>query len=227
MEDRCGDQIEFTNAFNNQRRTLAGFAHCLSEEELHIVRDGFYLGLASDLRLADGVNAHIITDSTVAASSGKSDSFQRTVESARASGSWNDMVYAVKEKAESVGSDLEAIWACLEKGRLEWLAAASAAHPIKMTLLEALAEDKGATDGDVSDAKMVWIYALALSIPALQEAADVWRMTVGMKDKARPLVGYDPTLWDPRKPEWAPLDLGAQAAAERGGSCIEEAWAAK
>ena len=40
---------EFIDAFNKQRTVLAGFAHCTTIEELHIVRDGFILGLAKDL----------------------------------------------------------------------------------------------------------------------------------------------------------------------------------
>mmetsp|Transcript_17187 Transcript_17187/g.35914 ORF Transcript_17187/g.35914 Transcript_17187/m.35914 type:complete len:325 (+) Transcript_17187:48-1022(+) len=39
----------FVRAFDKQRSTLAGFARCSNLEELHVVRDGFYLGMAKDL----------------------------------------------------------------------------------------------------------------------------------------------------------------------------------
>ena len=65
-------EIEFTNAFNAQRGTLAGFAKCANESELHVVRDGFYLGLGSDLCSAeyDPVKRAIVEDFRVAAAAG-------------------------------------------------------------------------------------------------------------------------------------------------------------
>eukprot|EP00553_Chaetoceros_curvisetus_P004283 CAMPEP_0204630758 /NCGR_PEP_ID=MMETSP0717-20131115/21173_1 /ASSEMBLY_ACC=CAM_ASM_000666 /TAXON_ID=230516 /ORGANISM="Chaetoceros curvisetus" /LENGTH=71 /DNA_ID=CAMNT_0051648125 /DNA_START=75 /DNA_END=287 /DNA_ORIENTATION=+ len=59
----------------------------------------------------------------------------------------------------------------------------------------------GATEGDVSDAKMLWMYALSLSIPSLEKEVDVWGKVAKMPDKTRPLVGYVPELWDCRKDE--------------------------
>lgn len=221
------DEVFFTNAFNAQRMTLAGFARCSSEEELHIIRDGFYLGLASDLQLDeyDPVREAVVTNESVAEAVKSSQSFQVTVEAARKSPRWDDLVKGVKAMATSVGSNLEDIWATLEKGRLEWLAAASAGHEIKTMLKSALDNQcGGATDGDISDAKMIWMYSLALSISSLSKEAEAWRTTVRMKDRNRPLAGYNAELWDPRKPEWEPLDRGVQAAAERGGSSIDDAW---
>mmetsp|Transcript_9143 Transcript_9143/g.13831 ORF Transcript_9143/g.13831 Transcript_9143/m.13831 type:complete len:232 (+) Transcript_9143:89-784(+) len=221
------DEIFFTNAFNAQRMTLAGFATCSSREELHIVRDGFYLSLASDLNLDeyDPVREAIVTNESVAEAVKSTTSFQTTVEVARKSPHWDDLMKAVKAMAASVGSNLEEIWETLEKGRLEWLAAASAAHGIKTMLKSALDNQcGGAMDGDISDAKMIWIYSLARSIPSLLKEAEAWRMAVGMNDGTRPFVGYNQNLWDPRKLEWAPLDRGMQEAAERGGSSITEAW---
>jgi len=230
------------------------------------VRDAFYLGLASDLCPLeyDPVRYAIVTDDSVATSAMKTGgggsgdyggpaaqktALRRTVEAARKSPSWKDMVDAVKDRARAVGSDLDEIWMGLENGRLEWLAAASGAHKIKMTLRSALERktekekegkgkdsavgggddedvDDAPTEGDVSDAKMVWIYALCVSIPSLKEAAETWRRVVQMKDGTRPLVDYRAELWDCRRDEWRPLDLGAQAASERGGSTLEEAWKA-
>mmetsp|Transcript_25362 Transcript_25362/g.37931 ORF Transcript_25362/g.37931 Transcript_25362/m.37931 type:complete len:237 (-) Transcript_25362:277-987(-) len=223
------DEIAFTNAFNAQRMVLAGFAKCSSKEELHIVRDGFYLGIASHLHLAEyePVRESIITDNSVAEAVRTENAFRKTVEAARKSSKhWDDLVSAVKYKATLVGSDLDDIWMTLENGRLEWLAAASAAHKIKVTLQGALNNQcgGGAMEGDVSDAKMIWMYALSLSIPSLKKECKAWKEIVQMSDESRPLVGYKSELWDCRKPEWQILDRAVQAAAERGGSSIDQAW---
>ena len=64
----------FTNAFNRQRPTLAGFASCNSIEELHYVRDAFYIGLAHDLcpqQYAD-VATSIVINPMVATAAGTS-----------------------------------------------------------------------------------------------------------------------------------------------------------
>ncbi len=226
--DLTPDEIAFTNAFNAQRMVLAGFAKCSSKEELHIVRDGFYLGLASDLRLPEYelVRETIVTDNSVAEAVRTENAFRRTVEAARKSSEhWDGLVTAVKDKAALVGSDLDSIWMTLEKGRLEWLTAASAAHKIKTTLQGALDNQcGGAMEGDVSDAKMIWIYSLSLSIPSIEEEHKAWKEIVQMPDKSRPLVGYKGELWDCRKPEWQVLERAVQAAAERGGSSIDQAW---
>ena len=92
---------------------------------------------------------------------------------------------------------------------------------IKATLKPAV---DGATPGDVSDAKMVWIYALSRSIPGLAAASDAWAAAVGMADASKPLAGYAAEALDPRRPEWRPLDIGAQEAAERGGTTLDAAW---
>mmetsp|Transcript_11009 Transcript_11009/g.17032 ORF Transcript_11009/g.17032 Transcript_11009/m.17032 type:complete len:252 (+) Transcript_11009:67-822(+) len=220
------DEIQFTNAFNNQRGALAAFATCSNEEELHIVRDGFLLGLACDLCPveSDAVKMAIVMDNKVAESTGTTRGFETMVKSARTSLGWSAMTEAVKGKAKKVNSDLDDIWMTLEKGRLEWLGACTGAHNLKVTLKEALEKDTNATDGDISDAKMVWIYALCISIPSLQSVAQTWQNVVQMKDKTQPLLDYNATLWDCRQAEWKPLDLGAQAAAERGGSTLNEAW---
>ncbi len=220
-------EILFTNAFNAQRMTLAGFAHCTSKQELHIVRDGFYIGLASDLQLEEyeSIQKFIITNNSVADAAGSDKSFQMTVEAARKCPKWDEFVKAVISIASSVGSDIEGIWMTLENGRLEWLQAVSASHGIKTTLKRALDNQcGGAMDGDISDAKMIWMYALSLSIPSLIQEREAWKKIVEIVDESRPLVGYKVELWDARKNEWAALDRGVQAAAERGGSSIDEAW---
>jgi len=152
----------------------------------------------------------------------------RTVASARKSPAWDNLTRAVKAKAFEVGSDLDAMWRTLEDGRVQWLTAASAAHPLKVTLRTGLDHQCGGapTEGDLSDARMLWMYALSLNLPRLEAAREAWQKVTKMEDGTRPLVGYRAELWDPRKPEWAPLDLGVQAAAEAGGSNIEEAWKA-
>merc|ERR1740124_818604 len=149
------------------------------------------------------------------------------IQSARASPKWNDAVQVVKKKAKGVGSDLESIWKSLEQGRLEWIQAVNNAHPIKDFLKNALtkgaaAEKKASSnqqtilDGDISDAKMIWIYGLSLNITALQQATNSWAKIVRMSNPTEPLVGYQPELWDPRLDEWRVLDLGIQAVAEQG-----------
>lgn len=221
------DEIFFANACNAQRPTLAGFARCSTREELHIVRDGFYLGLASDLNLDEyeSVREAVVTNESVAEAAKSTKSFQTTVEAARKSPHWDDLTKAVKAMAASVGANVEVLWETLEKGRLEWLAAASAVHGIKTMLKSALDNQcGGAMDGDISDAMMIWMYSIARSIPSLSKEAEAWRIVVGMNDGTRPLVGYNAELWDPRKKEWAPLELGVQEAADRGGSSIPEAW---
>ena len=45
-----------------------------------------------------------------------------------------------------------------------------------------------------------------------------------MEDVLNPLKGYDADLWDCRKDEWRPLDVGVQKAAEGGGLSINDAW---
>jgi hypothetical protein len=41
--------------------------------------------------------------------------------------------------------------------------------------MDALKNDEKRTDKDVVDAKMIYMYALSLSIPALQEISEAWR----------------------------------------------------
>ena len=143
---------------------------------------------------------------------------------ARASPNWLDLLTALHDKSAHVGSDLNNIWQTLETGRLEWLGAVAAAHPLKVILKEALSKDKNRTEKDVVDMKMVYIYALSLSIESLANDAEAWRQAVRMENKTNPLQNYNGDLWDPRKDEWRPLDLGVQEAAERGGSSFEAAW---
>jgi hypothetical protein len=252
------DQIEFTNAFNNQRELLAGFASCANQSELHIVRDGWYLGLAHDLLPVqyEPVQRDIIVNPNMHLhlQDGNGNGFARTIDAARQSAGWETLVAAVKDKADTVGSNIEGIWTTLETGRLEWLQAASGAHGIKMWLKQgfvvAAAKDDSLNHenggsaalrnssptrspnpnpGDVSDAKMLWMYSLCVNLPSLTNDVHTWAKMVQLSDEqyTQPLVGYRPELWDPRKEEWRPLDLGAQAAAERGGSTLEDAWNAE
>jgi hypothetical protein len=227
MASLSPEEIEFTNAFNANRLVIGGFATCANKEELDVVRDGWYFGLAADLcpDEYEPVRLHVLADESLWAADQIENSFQLNVESSRKSKHWEQMVQALKEKAMTVGTDLESMWMGFETGRLEWLVAASGAHGIKVTLKDALEKDKDHTVGDTSDAKMVWIYSLAINIPELADAAADWQKLVEMPEKITPLVGYNAELWDPRKEEWAPLDLGVQAAAERGGSSIDHAWA--
>ena len=159
-------EIEFTNAFNSNRATLAGFANCASREELHVVRDGFFLGLASELCPIEAVpvKQKIVQDMVAAQSGG----FKKTIESARLAHGWDAMLEALFSKALFVGTDLQSMWLGLEEGRIEWLTAVSAAHNIKVVLKTAVEKDGGSV-GDTSDAMMVWIYAICINVPRLKK----------------------------------------------------------
>lgn len=146
------------------------------------------------------------------------------VTAARASSGWKDLVDALHATADAVGSDLDDIWMTLEAGRLEWLGALNSAHPLKVILKDALKNDSERTKKDEVDAKMVWMYALSLSVSKLSHVSETWRKVVKMDDKMNPLKNYNVDLWDCRKDEWKLLDLGVQEAAERGGSSVNDAW---
>ena len=220
----------FTEAFNRNRATLALFAKCSTKDELHIVRDAFFLGMASQLCPKEyaSIRENLITDASafdaIASSINTDKGLETTVTSARASPHWLDLVTAVHAVSNSVGSDLDGIWNTLEKGRLEWLGALASAHPLKVVLKEALSKDKNKNGRDELDMKMVYIYALSLSIESLDNVSEAWRKVVRMENKAIPLQNYNGDLWDPRKEEWRPLDLGVQEAAERGGYSFQAAW---
>ena len=221
-------RVIFTEAFNKNRPVLAGFAKCESLEDLHIVRDGWYLGLAQALKLVEyaPVKKNIVEDMRVAMAAGTSGGFQQTIESARAAVGWHAMVAAVFAKAKQVDSDLVGMWEGLETGRLEWIAATKATHMLKMNLRLALEKDN-AMEGDVHDAKMVWMYAMAAVLPGqqTQELAKLWAKACQIESFYEPLVGYKPDLWDQRRKEWAALDLVVQEAALRAGTSLDEAWA--
>ena len=121
---------------------------------------------------------------------------------------------------------MKAIWEGLETGRLDWLNAAARAHALKVKLRDALKRDKNSGEGDVQAAKMVWMYALALNVPGLMQATQKWAEVAKIETMESPLVGYQSSLWDCRSPAWRPVDVGVQAAAERGGTSLDEAWGA-
>jgi hypothetical protein len=146
------------------------------------------------------------------------------VTAARASEFWQVLIDALHTVANAVGSDLDSIFDTLETGRLEWLGACNSSHSLKVILKDALQKDDKRTEKDEVDAKMVWMYALSLSIPILSEASEAWSKVVNMEDRMNPLKNYNVDLWDCRKDEWRPLDIGVQEAAERGGSTVDAAW---
>eukprot|EP00585_Thalassiosira_rotula_P025070 CAMPEP_0196237308 /NCGR_PEP_ID=MMETSP0913-20130531/6392_1 /TAXON_ID=49265 /ORGANISM="Thalassiosira rotula, Strain GSO102" /LENGTH=150 /DNA_ID=CAMNT_0041518845 /DNA_START=113 /DNA_END=565 /DNA_ORIENTATION=+ len=149
------------------------------------------------------------------------------VTAARASDGWENVLGALHAVATEVNSDLDGIWMTLEKGRLEWLGALNSAHPLKVILKDALKNDERTTERDLMEAKMIYIYTLSLSLPAIDETHKAcWRKIVKMEDKLNPLKNYDGDLWDSRKEQWKHLDLGVQEAAERGGSSFNDAWEA-
>ena len=223
-------EIAFTNAFNANRQCLALFAKCSTLDELHVIRDAFYLGMASICckKEYEVVREEVITDeasaSTIIASMNGPKALESMITSARSSAGWGPLLGALHELSSAVGSDLDQIWEGLESGRLEWIGALSAAHKLKLILKAALNKDDRHSQDDDTDAKMVWMYALSLSIPALAHAREAWARTVQLQEPTNPLKHYNSELWDCRKAEWRPLDLGVQDAAERGGSSVNEAW---
>mmetsp|Transcript_25334 Transcript_25334/g.54504 ORF Transcript_25334/g.54504 Transcript_25334/m.54504 type:complete len:230 (-) Transcript_25334:18-707(-) len=225
-------EISFTNAFNDNRPTLALFSKCASKDELHIVRDSFFLGMASQLcpQEYESLRESMITDPTsftsIVSSLNTPKGVEAMVTAARASDGWESLLTALHTIATEINSDLDAIWSGLEVGRLEWLGALNSAHPIKVILSDALKKDESRTEKDEMDAKMVYMYALSLSIPSLFLASEAWREVVKMKDRMNPLKNHNGALWDCRKEEWRPLDLGIQEAAERGGASFKDAWEA-
>ena len=222
----------FTNAFNLNRPTLALFSKCSSRDELHTVRDSFFLGMASKLcpQEYEAIRESMITDPTsftsIVSSINTPKGLETMVTAARCSDGWEALLGALLAMATAVNSDLDEIWLTLEIGRMEWLGALNSAHPLKVVLKGALNNDKNKTEKDEVDAKMIYIYALSLSIPSLGGASESWRQVVQMEDSSNPMKNYNADLWDPRKEEWRPLDLGVQEAAERGGSSFGEAWEA-
>lgn len=135
------------------------------------------------------------------------------ITAARASEYWQTLINALHLAADTVGSDLDSIWLTLERGRLEWLRSLNSAHPLKVILKDALKADDKRTEKDEVDAKMIWMYALTLSIPTLSEVSKRWSQVVQMEHVMNPLQNYNVDLWDCRKDEWRSLDLGVQEAA--------------
>jgi hypothetical protein len=58
------EEQNFTAAFNRNRPTLALFSKCSTKDELHIVRDAFYLGMASQIckQEYESIRESLITD---------------------------------------------------------------------------------------------------------------------------------------------------------------------
>jgi len=221
------------NAFNINRPTLALFSKCASIDELHVVRDAFFLGMASRLcpREYESLRISLITDPTsftsIANSLGTVHALDAMVIAARVSEGWEGLLGALHSVAALVKSDLNDVWSTLENGRVEWLGALNSAHSLKVMLKDALQQDETTTDRDLTEAKMVYLYALSLSLPSIEERTkERWRKAVSMEEKYNPLKGYDGDQWDSKRGEWRPLDAGVQEAADAGGSSFKEAWEA-
>ena len=221
-------EADFVKAFDSCRPTLAGFAKCSSLEELRVVRDAFFLNMASKLcpEQYAPVKRAVVESARVAAAAGTAGGIQAMIEAARSAPEWGACVAALMKVAGLVNSDLIAIWQTLETGRLRWLNALGACHKLKTGLRAKLVVDKG-TEGDVMDAKMVWVYALGSVLPTCAKEAAAWAAAAEMTDPGVPLQNYRAELWDPRRPEWAPLDRAVTAAAAAGGvNELDEAWLA-
>jgi hypothetical protein len=220
-------EAAFTDAFNQCRALLAGFAHCNSRDELRVVRDAFFLRMASHLCTDEYalVKGDIVASAAVAEAAGTGGSFEATVVAARAAAGWGGLVRALMLLASSVDSDLVGIWGTLERGRIEWITAVNATHKLKTGLRARLIVD-GGTARDVAEAKMVWVYALGSVLPPCEAEAAAWAAAAGVEDGTNPLLGYNEEKWDARRAEWAPLDRAVQAAASRGGvEDLDAVWA--
>jgi len=225
-------EIQFTNAFNATKPTLALFSKCNNKDELHVLRDSLFLGMGSLLctqeynDLREQMIIDPVSHTAISNSIDSPNGLESMITAARTCDGWESLLAALLQVSTSVGSDLDSIWNTLEDGRLQWLGALNSAHTIKATLKDALDKDANKTEKDIVDAKMIYIYALALSIPSLNEAVEAWCKIVKMNDKTQPLKNYNAELWDCRREEWRPLDLGVQEAAERGGSSFIDTWEA-
>ncbi len=216
---------DFSAAFFSARPILAAFASCHTLEELRVVRDMWYIALGSELDPVsyNGVKQSIVGSSSVAELAKSPAKYQAIVQAARSGFGLNGMIDSVCKIASTNGTNLQEMWEGLERGRMTWLMASSRAHNMKVLLRDAVIKD-GDTDGDRSDAMMIWIYALALNLPNLKEFAEKWASAVEMEDPTQPLLGHVTQKWDPRRPEWRALDVGAQDAAEKAGSTLLTEW---
>ena len=107
------EEITFIDAFNLNRPTLALFSKCSTKDELYIVRDAFFLGMASQLchNKYESVRMALITDPTafdaIAKSLNGPKGLETMVTEARASCGWKDLMDALHSAASAVGSDLD------------------------------------------------------------------------------------------------------------------------
>lgn len=74
---------------------------------------------------------------------------------------------------------------------------------------------------------MVWIYGFGICLSGCIAKAAAWMVVAKITVREEPLVGFDPEKWDPRLPEWAQLEAAVRAAAEEGGTSLDEEWLAK
>ena len=61
-----------------------------------------------------------------------------------------------------------------------------------------LRSDSAPSPGDTSDALMVYIFSLALSVPRLAREVLAWAVHAEMPDKTQPLKGWQAEKWDAR-----------------------------
>jgi hypothetical protein len=159
------EEISFTTAFNINRSTMALFLKCSSKDELHIVCDAFFLGMALLLcpkeygSICESMIINPTLSNSIANSLNTPKGLEVTVTAARAAEEWEGLLAALHEVATRVKSDLDNLWSTLERGHLEWLSAISSAHLLKVILKDALKNDEKKTDKDVVDAKMIYMYA--------------------------------------------------------------------
>jgi hypothetical protein len=115
------------------------------------------------------VQETIVTNPSVATTRDSPAGFMTMIHVARTCPEWQALVDRLLELADRVDCDLPGIWKTLEDGRMEWLTAINGAQTLKSLLLEMLKRDSATNSvGDVSDAKMIWMYSLSCKIPALE-----------------------------------------------------------
>ena len=143
----------FLGAFDGCKPVLAAFAQCENQKDLDTIRDGFMMCMAASVCEPEYrvVTTHV--NSVHAGDRG----FQETVDAARTSKGWGDLLACVHGDAATIGSDLNQVWSQLEQGRLGWLRARAATQDLKLNLQAA---GRQAGDTELNEAKMIWVYGL-------------------------------------------------------------------
>lgn len=214
----------WVEAFERCRSMLTAFARAKSADDLHLIRDSWELCLSSVLcrKEYQGVRADIKANGAV------SNDLMATITTARRSPKWTELRRCVADEAEASGGDVATTWNQLEKPRLAWLNASRNSAPLrKMLQSEVEKARQGDPDAEEESAKAIWVYGLGYTLPSCQMAANMWATCARINTPTSPLVGYQPELWDVRRPEFRALEQCVLESAERAGTSLSDEWHAK